>query len=95
MGPQPDFNWLVSLFTGLVLKAIPVVAGLALLTFFWGLTKFIARVGGDEKAVAEGKSLMIWGLIALFIMISIWGLISFFSNELGFGPGLVLPLLPS
>ena len=74
--------------------AVPVIIGLALLAFIWGLVKFISRVGGDEKAVTEGKKLMIWGLIALFIMISIWGILRFFSASLGFR-GFGFPSLPT
>ncbi len=85
---------MIKVFLDLIALIIPVIAGLALLAFFWGLAKFIARVGGDEKAVAEGKNLMIWGLIGLFLMVSVWGLLRFFSGEVGFGTTLTLPLLP-
>ena len=72
---------------GLVNPLIGVLVGVALLVFFWGLAKFIFRLGGDEKAVEEGKEVMKWGLIALFVMISVWGIISFFQNALLPGGG--------
>jgi len=59
-----------------------VVAALALLTFFWGLVKFITKVGGDAKAAAEGKTFMVWSVIALFVMVSIWGMIYFIGAQL-------------
>lgn len=94
--PQPtDFKSFIGIFTDLIALALPIVSGLALLAFLWGLSKFIFNVQGDAKAVAEGKNLMIWGVIALFIMVSVWGLVSFLSNEFGLGADLVLPLLPS
>ena len=71
-----------------------VVAGMALLVFFWGLVKFIFRVGGDEKAVSEGKNLIVWGLIAIFAMVSVWGIIEFVSKDIGFTHTFGLPLLP-
>lgn len=92
-GPK-TFGELLDIFLNLIEAIIPVIAGLALLVFFWGLAKFIMNVSGDAKAVAEGKKLMIWGLIAIFIMVSIWGILSFFSGELGFDASLTLPLLP-
>ncbi|MEK7194351.1 MAG: hypothetical protein AAB660_01515 [Patescibacteria group bacterium] len=64
-------------------QAIVVVAGLALLVFMWGLVKFIFKIGGDEKAIEEGKNLMKWGLVALFVMVAVWGIIGFFQKELG------------
>ena len=78
----------------LIQDAVPLVGGLALLAFIWGLAKFISRVGGDEKAVTEGKKLMLWGLIALFVMISVWGILRFFYSSLGLSPWFALPLLP-
>ena len=94
MTANSNFSDLVDIFLNLILSVLPVVASLALLAFLWGLTKFIFRVGGDEKAIVEGKTLMIWGLIALFVMVSIWGIISFVSRDIGFGDALIFPLLP-
>jgi len=68
---------------GIVSALITLVGAIALLAFFWGLARFIFRVGGDEKAVSEGKTIMKWGLVALFVMISVWGIIQFFQQELG------------
>lgn len=65
----------------LALLSIQVVGAIAVLAFFWGLAKFIFK-SGDSKAQDEGKNIMKWGLIALFVMFSIWGIISFFQNEL-------------
>lgn len=58
---------------------IPLVFTLALLFFFWGVVKYI-RSAGNEKE--EGKKIMIWGVVALFVMSSVWGLVSFIQNEL-------------
>ena len=53
--------------------------GLALVYFIYGLATFILNSGNEEK-VAEGKKTMIWGVLALFIMISVWGLATLVSN---------------
>src|SRR3990170_2644040 len=79
---------------GLINPIIAILVGVALLAFFWGLAKFIFRVGGDEKAVEEGKNLMIWGVIALFVMISIWGIIAFVYRDIGFSRPFGIPFLP-
>ncbi|MEK7175868.1 MAG: hypothetical protein AAB695_00645 [Patescibacteria group bacterium] len=63
-------------------QLVLVVAGIALLFFFWGLAQFIFKVRGDEKAVDQGKALMKWGLIAFFVMLSVWGIVRFFQGEL-------------
>ena len=73
---------------------VPLIASLALLAFFWGLVKFVFNLSGDTKSVKDGRDLMVWGTIALFIMVSVWGIIRFAQGELGFEGGLFLPLLP-
>ena len=73
---------LISAVGSLVNQLIGVVGGLALLVFLWGLAKFIFHVGGDEKAVEEGKRVMKWGLLALFVGFSVWGIVIFFQREL-------------
>ena len=92
-GPQ-NFSELVQIFLNLIDAALPVLAAMALLVFLWGLVKFIFRVGGDEKAVVEGKSLMKWGLIALFLLVSFWSIITFIQGEVGFNSFGHIPLLP-
>ena len=67
---------------GLINPIIAILVGVALLAFFWGLARFIFRVGGDEKAVDEGKRIMKWGLIALFVMVSVWGIVKFMQRAL-------------
>ncbi|MDO8590304.1 MAG: hypothetical protein Q7R69_03495 [bacterium] len=67
---------------GLVALALPIVVGLALLAFFWGLVKFIFAQG-DEASKTEAKKIMLWGLIALFVMVSVWGLVRFIGTNLG------------
>ncbi len=89
-----NFKELIGLFLDLINTTIPVVAGLALLVFFWGLVKFIGKAG-DSKNHEEGKNLMIWGIIALFIMVSFMGIIRFFHKDLGLKGGVGVPLLPT
>jgi len=69
-----------------------VFATLALLVFFWGIIKYIASAGNAEKA-KEGKSIMIYGAVALFVLFSIFGIIQFLRGEFLVGPqsGLINP----
>src|SRR3989338_6712536 len=95
MRTPTNFSELVDILVDLIRTAVPVIAGLALLVFFWGMAKFIFRAGGDTKAVEEGKTLMIWGLIALFVMVSVWGIISFIQNAFLPGGGSTPTSLPT
>ena len=93
MAPN-NFSDLIDVFIELIQAALPVIAALALLVFLWGLVKFIFRVSGDEKAVDEGKSLMKWGLIALFILVSFWSILALVHSDLDFG-WFGVPFLPT
>ncbi len=67
----------------LINTATPVLAGIGILVFFWGLAKFIKN-SGDAKNHEDGKNLMIWGVLGFFIMFAVWGLIRFGQASLGF-----------
>ncbi len=54
--------------------ATPIVVAIALLGFFWGLAIYIFNAG-NEKRKTEGRSIMIWGVLALFIMLSVFGIV--------------------
>ncbi len=71
-----NVNTLLVGFKTLVDTATPIVVGLALLGFFWGLAVFVFNAANEEKR-AEGRSVMIWGVVALFVMMSVWGLVRF------------------
>jgi len=66
----------------LIGTATPIVVALALLYFFWGLATFILSAG-DEDNRKKGREVMIWGIIALFIIVSVWGLIGLVQQTLG------------
>lgn len=66
---------------------IPIAVGVALLAFFWGLSQFILhKSGGSETARSEGSRLMVWGIIALFVIVSIWGIIALIQSEFNISP---------
>ncbi len=85
------FAGLVGIFLNIISLLIPLVAGLSFIVFLWGLSRFIISAG-DEKARTSGKQLMIWGVIAFFVMSSVWGIVIVVANTFGFR--VLLPLLP-
>ena len=54
---------------------------LAIVVFFWGLIKYLWSM--DSENAHEGLKTMFWGLIAIFVMVSIWGIIKLLQNTLG------------
>ena len=81
-------------FSGLISTATGILAALALLVFFWGLVKYIAKAD-DEKAKESGKNTMVWGIIALFVMFSVFGLVRFLQNSFGIDENRGAPPIPT
>jgi hypothetical protein len=65
---------------GAILKLlIPMAFAVAIIYFFWGVAKYIGKAG-DPKAAAEGKSIMIYGVIAIAVMASVYGIVAYLQN---------------
>jgi len=79
---QGNLQGLVQLTGNIVNMLVPIVSTLVVVFFFWGLAMYVLSAGNEEKQ-GEGKSIMIWGVLALFIMATIWGIIGFMQNTLG------------
>jgi len=54
---------------------VPVLTGLALIYFIWGVVKFVANQDNENERNAARQQ-MIYGIIALFVIISVWGLVN-------------------
>lgn len=56
-----------------VQRLIPIVIGLGVLVFLWGIVKYISSP--DPKSKKESITFMTWGIISLFVMVSVWGIV--------------------
>ncbi|OGG71324.1 hypothetical protein A3A35_03470 [Candidatus Kaiserbacteria bacterium RIFCSPLOWO2_01_FULL_51_21] len=83
-----NLQGLIDLLKGLLQGIGGLIIGLAFVAFFWGLAKFIMNAD-DETARSEGKRFMIWGIIALFVIISIMAILGVLNNTF-FGSGVNL-----
>lgn len=79
-GTGQGLNNIIRMISGIISSIIPILVALALIYFFWGLIKFILQ-SGDAKD--EGKKYMIWGIIALFVMVSVWGIVNLLKESFG------------
>ena len=61
--------------------SIPIVVSLAILAFFWGLVRYIWSQGGEGKI--EAKKVMLYSLVAVFIMVSLYGIIALAQSTFG------------
>jgi ribose/xylose/arabinose/galactoside ABC-type transport system permease subunit len=84
--PALTANLPITTLSGLILKVqsilnglIPFIIGLAVFVIIWGVFKFITQAS-DEDARKEAKDFVLWGIIGIFIMLSIWGLVNILVN---------------
>lgn len=61
---------------------VPIMVALALIYFIYGLAEYILESGSVEKK-EEGRTRMIYGTIAMFVIASVWGLVYFLQDALG------------
>ncbi|MBX4206552.1 hypothetical protein KW784_02080 [Candidatus Parcubacteria bacterium] len=77
-----NLQTLISSATRLLIgELLPITVAAAVLVFFWGLFQSIAK-GGDKNAAESARNLMVWGILALFVMLSAWGLVKFIQSGL-------------
>jgi uncharacterized membrane protein YidH (DUF202 family) len=71
---------LLELVSDLVEATVPVIIGLAVLVFVFGILKYVvAKSPEDQK---EARGVILWGIIILFVMVSIWGLVNLLGSTL-------------
>lgn len=80
---QSAQNGIFGLLT-LAARVLNTLVGLfvlgAIVVFFWGLIQYLRKVD-EEKS--KGLQTMIWGIVAIFVMVSIWGLIRIVQQTFG------------
>ena len=64
---------------------VPVLFALAFIVFIWGVFQAFILGAGNDEAKEKGKSLMLWGLIGFFVMVSVWGLVNILTGTISFG----------
>ena len=70
---------------------LPLVVTLALLFFFWGIMVFILNAG-DPEGRSKGIHIMVWGIVSLFVVVSIWGIVALLADIFGVEVGTSAPV---
>ncbi len=87
---------LVVLAQSLTNQILPVLIGAAVVYFIWEVFQYTIAGGEDKKKKA--KSGIVWGIVGIFVMVSVWGLVGILVNTLCYGtscnPIPPLPVLP-
>ena len=73
---------LINQFVEILSALIPFLFGIALIGFLWGVAQFILQSDNEEKR-REGRQIMMWGIIGLFVMVAVWGLVALIGGTFG------------
>ena len=77
--------------SGIINAVIPILLAIAVIAFFWGLILYLLSGEVAEKK-AQGIEIMMMGLIAIFVMVSIWGIIGILQST--FKVNKAKPIIP-
>jgi len=84
----------INFFTCTLMNAvIPLLVSLSVAGFVYGIIQYFLFPDNEEKR-KNGKAFMLWGIITLFVMVSIWGLVGILSSTF-LGGVKALPGLPT
>jgi hypothetical protein len=80
---NPKFNNLVDYIVCIInISVIPLILGLALVVFVYGVMQYVLNEA-DEGKREKGKQFMVWGIVALTVMLSVWGLVAILGGTFG------------
>ena len=83
MGPRPSLGNLFDYASCLISRSvIPLMFAIAMAMFIWGVVQYVIN-SDEESKKAKGRDFMIWGIIALAVMVSVWGLVSILGKTFG------------
>lgn len=82
---QPEvFAGIARTLGALIYTLVPVISSLALLAFFWGLGQYLFNFGeGDDKKQKQGRNLMLYGILVIFVMVSVFGIAQLLRRAFG------------
>jgi len=78
----------------LINRLIPFIIALTVLIFLYGVLRFV--IANDAEKRKEARGYMVWGVISLFVMVSVWGLVNILVRTFSLDNNApIAPALPS
>lgn len=74
-GAVSDAFQLFDLAEDILNRLVPIFIAAAVVILLVAIVNYI-RAGEDEEKRGKAKNLMIYGIIGLFVMVSVWGLVN-------------------
>lgn len=84
VGGQTVFN-LLGTITAIMNIVIPTLITAAVIYVIAGVIKYVTASDSDKQA--EGRTMIISGIVGLFVIVSIWGLVAVLNSTFGINQG--------
>lgn len=76
-----NLNDIFTFIKNILNTVLPLIIAAAVVYFVWGM--FQVFLASDEEKKDKAKNTVIYGVIAIFVMISVWGLVNILYNTFG------------
>lgn len=92
---QGTLGDILILFSNVLNTLVPILISLAVVWFIVSVLFYI--FSSDDENKKKAKNNMIWGIIGIFVIVSVWGLVTLLTNTLDLqnttqqGPDLICP----
>lgn len=80
--PSALTGFLETFYSAIFNPLVLLLMTIATVVFLWGVIEFISK-GDNDEAVTKGKRHMVYGIIGLFIMVSVWGIMQLICTTVG------------
>ncbi|MFW5871704.1 MAG: hypothetical protein ACOCUT_01220 [bacterium] len=76
------FETVINNIIGTLNIVVYLIIALGVVSFLYGIVLYISRAG-DEGKRKEGIKYIMYGIIGLFVMVSVWALVAVLSGTIG------------
>lgn len=87
-----DADSLIRKINNIFNAVIPIFISFAVVYLIYAIVKYI--IAGDEDKRKEGKTMVMYGIIGLFLILSIWGLVNILVRTFGLNNNVPVNQIP-
>ncbi|MFA6553945.1 MAG: hypothetical protein WCS89_00345 [Candidatus Paceibacterota bacterium] len=84
LAPITNVNDLSSRLLGIGNTVTYLLVALAVIYIIWNVVNFLIKPAGEERKGAQMN--IVWGIVGLFVIVSIWGLVGILTNTFKTAP---------
>ena len=70
---------ILGVISGIIDQIVPFLVGLGVFVIIWGIFTYITHSAEEEKRT-EARQYIVYGIIGIFLMLSVWGLVTILRN---------------